>query len=307
MGQIELGWGLDVILWFQSWRTPLIETLGLFFHFAGSEDFYLILLPLIYWCIDARLGRQLSLFFMIAAWSNAWLKAWWKRPRPFQVSPEVRNVVTETSYGLPSGHAHLSTALWGGIALEVRRRWATLLIALYLLLMALSRMALGVHFPQDVIGGLLIGLASVAVYAWSLPKLGAWLEDRGLWVQIGLVVVVTALMLIIHPGLIPVTSPDGLAGAVTPAGAFLGMGIGFALEVRSVRFDARGRLWKRLLRFLIGMIGVMILRFGLGALFGGLEPALIFRLVRYGLIGLWAGFGAPWVFVKARLADRRIE
>jgi hypothetical protein len=38
-------------------------------------------------------------------------------------------------------------------------------------------------------------------------------------------------------------------------------------------------------------------------LFEGLEPPLVFRLIRYGLIGLWVGFGAPWLFVKMRLAD----
>ena len=48
--------------------------------------------------------------------------------------------------------------------------------------------------------------------------------------------------------------------------------------------------------------GVMALRYGLGALFDGLEPGMLFRLIRYTVIGLWLGLGAPWVFVKTGLA-----
>ncbi len=314
MTPIEVGWGLDVILWFQSWRTPFVETLGLIFAFAGSEEFYLALLPLIYWCFDASLGRRLAALTLISFWANAWLKAWWQRPRPYFVSPEVRNVVTESSYGIPSGHAQGTTTLWGTIAWEVRRSWVTILVTLYVVLMALSRMVLGVHYPQDVLGGVLIGLLAVGLYALLEARIGTWLKAQTLWAQIGVVAAVVALMLAIHPGFIPPTSPRWLAepvpldellsGPVTPAAAFLGMGIGFALEVRYTRFSARGVWWKRLLRFALGLIVVLALRFGLGALFEGLEPVLVFRLVRYTLIGLWAGFGAPWVFVKVKLAEQ---
>jgi len=47
---------------------------------------------------------------------------------------------------------------------------------------------------------------------------------------------------------------------------------------------------------------VLIVQIGPGLLFEGLEPALAFRLIRYGLIGFWAAYGAPWVFVKTGLA-----
>lgn len=317
MALIESGWGLDLILWFQAWRTPLVEALGLVFHYLGSEDFYLVIMPVVYWCIDAAFGQRLAVFFLLNAWSNACFKSWWRRPRPFFVSSDVRNVVVESGYGLPSGHTQNSTALWGAIAWQIKRRWTTILVTVFILLMGISRMVLGVHYPQDVTGGLLIGLVWLGLYAWLEPRISVWLKNQGLWMVIGLVVAVTMVMLAIHPGLVPVSSPqwlaepiplaDLLAGPVTPVGAFLGMGIGFALEVRYVRFNAGGVWWKRLLRLLIGIAGVMVLRFGLGAVFGDLEPALVFRLTRYGLIGLWAGFAAPWVFVKIRLAGKRAE
>jgi hypothetical protein len=50
---------------------------------------------------------------------------------------------------------------------------------------------------------------------------------------------------------------------------------------------------------------VIVLRYGLKALSGDSWPVILFRLIRYSLIGFWAGFGAPLAFVKIGLANRR--
>ncbi len=315
MSAIETGWGLDWILWFQAWRTSLIGTLAVIFHHLGSEYFYLAFPPLIFWCVDVKAGRRLAIFFMLNSWLNSGLKSLFRRPRPFWKSSEVRPLVEESSYGIPSGHAQNATALWGGIAVEAKRWWATVAVVIYVLLMALSRMVAGVHFPQDVIGGVLVGLVMLGLYAWIGPRLETWLGRQNLWVQIGVTVVAVALMLILCPLLIPVSSPPWLAeplpldelmsGPGTPAGALLGMGIGLALETRYVRFDARGVWWKRVLRYVVGVAGLLVLYFGLKILFDDLQPALVFRLVRYSLVGLWAALLAPWVFVKTGLAGTR--
>ena len=59
----------------------------------------------------------------------------------------------EFSYGFPSGHTSVTTALWTSVAALFRRPalwlWAAVLIAL----MALSRMYLARHFVADVLGG----------------------------------------------------------------------------------------------------------------------------------------------------------
>jgi membrane-associated phospholipid phosphatase len=176
-------------------------------------------------------------------------------------------------------------------------------------------MVLGVHYLQDVLGGIALGLAALAVFIVAERPLSRWLARQTLWIQIGLVVLVSALLLVLHPGLIPPSTPEWigeplstealLEGMITIVAAFLGMGIGFALEERYVRFDAGGIWWKRLLRFLVGIAGVMALRYGLKYLFGEAEPVSVFRLLRYTVVGLWAGFGAPWVFLKTGLSGLR--
>ncbi len=61
-------------------------------------------------------------------------------------------------YGFPSGHVIIITAIWIGLALLFRKRWLWVLSILIVLLTAISRMYLGMHYLGDVIGGLIIGL-----------------------------------------------------------------------------------------------------------------------------------------------------
>jgi hypothetical protein len=64
---------------------------------------------------------------------------------------------------------------------------------------------------------------------------------------------------------------------------------------------------RRALRFLLGA-GVMVgLWLGLRLAFTGLEPDYLFRFIRYALMGLWGAFGAPWLFVRVRLAKTNPE
>jgi len=77
----------------------------------------------------------------------------------------------EDSHGFPSGHVSATTTFVVGLALLAgsrRRRWA--LGVAWIIAMALSRMYLGRHFLGDVIGGVGVGLATVAM-AWFAMKL----------------------------------------------------------------------------------------------------------------------------------------
>jgi len=317
---MELGWGLDIILWFQSWRSPLVESFGEVFHFLGYTEFYLIVLPLIYWCVNAPAGRRMTLLIVPTIWLNATLKDLWRRPRPFMMSEQVQPVSLETGYGLPSGHVQGATAFGGAAAIESRRRWFTLIVFLYIALMGISRMSMGVHYPQDVIVGTAISLVLVGLYAWLEPPFSRWLGRQSLRAQIGLIGGAATLMLVIHPVLIKVSTPQWL-GSVIPYDELLSgplmlivifftSAVGFALEVRFVGFSAHGLWWQQILRFVVGMLGVLSIHYGLGSVFNLIlfrYPPLVSSLIEVGLIGFWFSFLAPWVFVKLGLAEDNVS
>ena len=93
----------------------------------------------------------------------------------------------------------------------------------------------------------------------------------------------------------------------TMAAVLMGMGVGIALMSRIAPFSTAGPAWQCFLRFLVGIVGVAIVYVGLRFVFPGEgEPLYFFlRVVRYALVGLWAGLGAPWLFLQLRLASRR--
>jgi hypothetical protein len=130
-----------------------------------------------------------------------------------------------------------------------------------------------------------------------------WVNDQSLAMQIGTIVVICAILYSIHPLLVPASDPE--SSSLVAVGALLGGGIGIVLETRYVRFSARGEMWKRTVRFLIGAAVLIGLRFGLKAAFEGLEPVAIFRVLRYAIIGLWLAYAAPWVFVRFNLAEKK--
>lgn len=314
LSRLENGFGLDVILWFQSWRDETVKTVFQVISFTGEEVFLIACMTLVYWCVDARLGRRLSIFMVFSAWINFWCKEWWQRPRPAAVSPEVHTADDwirpaskgpTTSFGLPSGHAQAAMTLCGYLATHVRRWWFTLLMVVCILLVCMSRLVLGMHFPQDLIGGILLALLALLLFIWLEPKATRWLSAQSLSAQIAAILAAAAAMAVIHPVCFPPHLAKGIESAASMIGLFIGLGIGFALEVRYLGFAADGRWWQKTARFVPAFLVFFLLRFELLPLFRGMMPDSLFFLGRGChslLIGLYIAYLAPWIFVKCGLA-----
>jgi len=308
-------WAFDLIRAFQSlgaWLTPPM----LFFTALGTEEFFLLALPLVFWCINRQLGIALSVLLLTSAGVNEWVKGLFKLPRPFWLEPQVA-LSTENSFGLPSGHAQHAFTLWGYLAVILRRPWRWLPVIL-LILIALSRLYLGVHFPWDTLVGWLLGLLVLGGFLRLQPRVTPTLQSWPLRAHIAAAFIAATVVVLLYllaaaiptgdPGRYGVLFSIALAStydaAGTVAGMILGIWIGFAVEERFVRFNPAGTLWQRGLRLVIGLIVLLVLRFGLKATFPA-EPLAInlaFRALRYALMMLWVAAGWPWLFVRLGLA-----
>jgi membrane-associated phospholipid phosphatase len=286
-------WSIPIILWLQQF-SPALDLPFKFFSLLGEETFFLLFLPGLYWSVDRRVGARLALLFFFSACLNFIAKAWADQPRPFEYNVRVRQLVQVPAGGLPSGHAQNAVVVWGYLAIQFRQVWLWWLAGLLIIFISLSRLYLGVHFPIDLLGGYLLGVALLAAY-WRLePSLEAWLQARGLIWQLGLALSVSCLLLLL------LATEDGVAISA----AMLGMSLGIILERRLVGFEANGSWRQRVLRFLVGAAVMVALWLGLRLAFSSLEPALLFRFARYSLLGLWGAIGAPWLFVRLNWAEK---
>ncbi len=315
--------GIGLVAGVQGWGEWLLGPMR-FFSFLGSEEFFLIVLPLVYWCVDAGLGARMAFMLLIANGVNALFKMALLQPRPYWVDESVRGLASETSFGAPSGHAQIAAGLWGLVAAWLRSAWAWLAAMVVIGLIGLSRIYLGVHFVHDVVLGWLLGGLTLWVFVRVWEPLAVWLKQRSLGVRIALALAFSAGMILLGGGVLMAgrefvvpaewvdnatraggepPNPLTLSGIVTAMGTFFGMASGLAWMADRGGYHAGGPLGKRVLRYLVGILGVGILYVGLRLVFPSGEDAigLAFRYLRYMLIGLWVVAAAPWLFAKLQL------
>ena len=293
--EIMLDWGLQVVLWFQEF-SPVLDLPFKALTYLGDETFYLVFMPLFYWCIDRRSGARLFLLLLISYYLNAIAKVIADQPRPFDYDQRVRALVHAGGGGLPSGHTQNAVVIWGFLAARSGRKAAWLIAGFLMIGIPLSRVYLGVHFPTDLLGGYLLGGLILVLFIRLSPRVEIWLAEKSFAWQLGIS--------FFGPLILVLLNQDGNKDMLSMTSALCGICVGIVLERRFVRYCCDSPYWKRVIRYFLGVAVVVGLWAGLRAAFSGLEPAYLFRFIRYALVGLWAAAGSPWLFVRCKLAEK---
>lgn len=307
---------LPIIETLQSWGASM-QPFWKAITILGDETFYLLFMPLVYWCVNALAGLRIGVMLLLSASTNSFFKIIFKSPRPYWLSDKIKPGAFHDSFGLPSGHAQNSAAVWGWTAKENDKTVATWILSIMIFLIGLSRIFLGVHFISDVLLGWAIGAVLVSLFAHYSKNIGQSLLKLSLAKKLLLTALGTLLM-IAFPALVKLISnawqvpaewialagkidPMNLKSALTTAGVWFGMLAGFSilLHQKGVLQSHLGS-WQKLVRFLIGIVGVFALYAGLGKLFQ-MEMGLlsmVLRFIRYSLIGFWVSWWSPLLFQK---------
>ncbi len=273
--------------YFQSFRAPWLDTLVYYITNLGSEWFYMIALPILYWMWSKRGAYRVATFYLFSVYVNGLLKTAFKTPRPQPTQDlAVLHPETGTGYAFPSGHAQGSTVFWGQLSLETRKRWVAVAGIVIIALVSLSRLYLNVHWPIDVLGGFLIGLALLALFN-AAGSIWRNLEPRFAFRLIG-AVLIPVIMYLTYRG----------DDAYIVTGFMLGFPVGALLEERYVGWNEKTRGLGNVFKLLIGFGGLFLIRFGLKLVF----PETVFAdVIRYALAGFYASFIAPLIFLSLGL------
>jgi hypothetical protein len=287
----------------------------------GPGRYLILALAAILFCFQPRLALRMTLLMFVALWLREILALWLQSPRPYWYGAPITTwgtvAATRHTFGLPSGHALVGSAVWMFAAAETRRRWAMALAVVVSLAIAVSRVYLGVHFLTDVALGLVLGYGLFR--AWSRLETGfamGWLNvgpgtrHVAAW-GIGLAMATLGGLSCLR--LAAAAPPVGwevfVRSAINPettvaqGGAVTGILLSVAMLGRWI--EPMGPWWLRVIR--LGLAGA-VLRYGVEPVGDwivdrvGESPG---SLVRLPLVFAVAGFKAwvvwcffPWLYLK---------
>jgi len=321
--QALIDFGVSLVIALQrlgEWQIPIMD----FFSQLGTEDFFFIVLPLVFWSVDSALGIRIAFILIASSYINLIGKVSFAGPRPYWVSSHIQPWWPETSFGVPSGHAQHAMSVWGIIAVYKKQKWITIVCAVLIFMIGFSRLVLGSHFPHDVVLGWLLGAFLLWVYIRYWDTMINWLSGLTFQQHVGISFLVSLILIglglavtgwrsdfqipeswitnALRSGIAP--DPIDPNGVFTSAGTFFGLALGAAWTHLRGGYQAEGPVLKRVLRYVIGLLGVIILWQGLGAVFPRGDGLLVYslRFLRYTLVGWWISGGALWIFQYFKLS-----
>ena len=274
---------LNIIRAIQSIANPFLDGLFQFITMFGEEAILIPLIAVIYWAFNKRMGEFIAYASLTSVLVNGAIKDIFKAKRPIG-EPGIRSlrVETATGYSFPSGHTQGTASFWSAIAIYLKNNYMYAISALIIILVAISRLYLGVHYPKDVLFGAIFGILTSSIAYKLFNKV-----NNKISLYFGTFIVFMPVLLYAH-------SADFIKGM----GTFLGFALGIYVEKKYVNFSVEGKSVNKILRVVIGLAILILLKVGLKAVF---PNKLVFHFLRYFII-VFFGIGLyPVIFKKLKL------
>lgn len=276
----------NILRFIQSFSVPTLDAFFMIITNFGSQIFYFLLFPYLFWQKDKKLGLYVASSLLLTMYLNVLLKEIIALPRPIDY-PGIRSLFTQSALGhsFPSGHAQGSAAIWSMIIKFYNKTSTKILGIVLIFLVSFSRLYLGVHWPLDVIVGILLGLISSLIIYKSIKTFN--LPESFL----------LKLTLSLLPLIFILTFPHKDIGKYM--GILSGIWTGSLSEDYFIGYQPKNKGFIRSLgKYFLGFAGSV-------ALYKFVEFVLplsgIFLIVLYFVLGLWLTLGAPFVFAKLYL------
>lgn len=240
----------------------------------GRDEVFIVALALYTLLVNPQGGRNLGVAFAASYLVNTSIKYGFNVPRLFIDQPELASEAAKKTAGgpsFPSGHAQMATTLWMGIAMQLQKPWLWAGMGILAALIAVSRLALNVHRPHDVVVGLALG----GIFAWLASYKGYPTSPLGRFLP-PLALLVAAFL--------PASVPGEFA-------AGLGMFAGFWASRPD--FQVPKEWGGRLIVGVVGLVVVFVVYFTLGMLPDVVKDLNAVRALRYAILVLVVAHGVP--------------
>lgn len=296
---------MDILYALEKIRTPFWNGVMSAMTQLGGEVIFIVAAVVVFWCVSKWEGYYLMTIAFCGTVLNQFLKLICRVPRPWVRDPNFTIVESAraeaTGYSFPSGHTQNAIGLFGGMARWGGRRWVRLGLTALALIIAFSRMYLGVHTPADV-GVSLVLAAALVLGLYPLMRRAQEKPRYMGYVLAAMLVVSGAFVVFVETCGFPADMDaenlaSGIGNAWKMLGAVAGMTLAWLLDRRYIHFETQAVWWVQVIKVAVGMALLLAIKSGLKApLLALLGHEGLAGGVRYFLLVLTAGAVWPMTF-----------
>lgn len=296
---------MDILYALEKIRTPFWNGVMSAVTQLGGEVIFIVAAVVVFWCVSKWEGYYLMTIAFCGTVLNQFLKLICRVPRPWVRDPNFTIVESAraeaTGYSFPSGHTQNAVGLFGGMARWGGRRWVRIGLTALALIIAFSRMYLGVHTPADV-GVSLVLAAALVLGLYPLMRRAQEKPRYMGYVLAAMLVVSGAFVVFVETCGFPADMDaenlaSGIGNAWKMLGAVAGMTLAWLLDRRYIHFETQAVWWVQAIKVAVGMALLLAIKSGLKApLLALLGHEGLAGGVRYFLLVLVAGAVWPLVF-----------
>lgn len=261
---------IQILLLLQNLREAIGGCLNGFFAFITTiaVDYYILLPALIvFWVVDKNAGIVSISSYGLGCFFNAIMKTTFSVYRPWIRSNKIKPLKEVMSgaggYSFPSGHSTSVSSFYSALIYYYHKyKKLCALFAFMIFITMFSRMYVGVHTPQDVIVGALMGVLSIFIIS-KISKFVLKKPNNDIIVLVVGIIICIIVLFYIYFKDYPMDYVDGkllvnpetmtINGFKDP-GMFFGVLIGWFVERRFVKFKICKSLVKKVERSFLGGI-----------------------------------------------------
>ena len=259
--------------------------------YLGSGILLFAVIAIVYFLISKKQGRLIGLVIAPSMVFNNILKTLFSAKRPFEFSGKeyLRKLDVKmdqaTGTSFPSGHAQISSATYSEVFINFKKIWLRIICVAFIVLIAFSRLYLGVHFPGDVLVGLILGIGLSVFLHYMYAKI----EDKNYKYFIYLIPLVITIPFIIinfnNPTSADLFKTFGFASAFT---------LSMFIEEKFIKFKEDVPFKNKLLRLLLAAVfGLLVYASKII-----LPSHNFFQFLRYFLVTITSFMIVPFFFKK---------
>ena len=293
----QFEWEVNLIEWIQSWCGEFGKTVFSILTMFGEEIVLILLLSFLYFCVNKQIGKRVAINIFFAFIVFPQLKNIIQRRRPYFDNPNIKCLkpvnnegdiydIATQEFSFPSGHATNSSCAYGSTAFFLKKKWIYIVAIVITILIGISRFALGVHYPTDVLAGYVLGIGVICI----VNLMYKYIKNE--WIIFGI------LFLLTIPGYFYCKTNDFYTGV----GMLYGGMLGIKFEEKFVNFKETHNLLNGILRIVLtvilylGLNTLLKLPFSSEFLSSGTFIAYMVRVIRYTIV-VFAVVGAyPLLF-----------